>query len=129
LQVARSLQNQLFFFEVEWGGRILQDGVEDVFMFYDEQDGGSDAIFEKEELPTGVVTMLTRCYSPSCADSGPEGPPCYSYSCPKRVSREFLLSDRSLSFCLGTWAEIWFECRFCSRRSTYRRERFLDQRN
>ncbi|EKM81602.1 hypothetical protein AGABI1DRAFT_54457, partial [Agaricus bisporus var. burnettii JB137-S8] len=84
LQVARSLQNQLFFFEVEWGGRILQDGVEDVFMFYDEQDGGSDAIFEKEELPTGVVTMLTRCYSPSCADSGLEGPPCYSYSCPKR---------------------------------------------
>lgn len=86
LQVARSLQNQLFFFEVEWGGRILQDGVEDVFMFYDEQEGGSDAIFEREELPTGVVTMLTRCYSPSCADSGPEGPPCYAYSCPKRVS-------------------------------------------
>ncbi|KAF5362320.1 hypothetical protein D9756_002193 [Leucocoprinus leucothites] len=84
LQVARSLQNQLFFFEVEWGGRILQDGVEDVFMFYDEQEGGSDAIFEREELPTGVVTMLTRCYSPSCADSGAEGPPCYSFSCPKR---------------------------------------------
>jgi hypothetical protein len=118
LQVARSLQNQLFFFEVEWGGRILQDGVEDVFMFYDEQEGGSDTIFEKEELPTGVVTMLTRCYSPSCADSGPEGPPCYSYSCPKRVSREFLVIDRSLRFCLGTRAEIWFERRFYSRRST-----------
>jgi len=86
LQVARSLQNQLFFFEVEWGGRILQDGVEDVFMFYDEQDGESDVLFEREELPTGVVTMLTRCYSPSCADSGAEGPPCYSFSCPKRVS-------------------------------------------
>ncbi|KAJ7614669.1 signal transducer [Mycena polygramma] len=80
LQVARSLQSQLFFYEVEWGGRVLQDGVEDVYMFLDDQEGGSDAAPEREELPTGVVTMLTKCYSPSCGDEVP----CYSYGCPRR---------------------------------------------
>ncbi|OCH96297.1 Dbl domain-containing protein [Obba rivulosa] len=80
LQVARSLQSQLFFYEVEWGGRVLQDGVEDVYMFLDDQEGGSDARIEREELPTAVVTLLTRCYSPSCDDETP----CYSYACPRR---------------------------------------------
>lgn len=80
LQVARSLQSQLFFYEVEWGGRVLQDGVEDVYMFMDDEEG-PDVKPEREELPTGVVTMLTACYSPSCGD----GVACYSYSCPRRV--------------------------------------------
>jgi hypothetical protein len=99
LQVARSLQSQLFFYEVEWGGRKLTDGVEDVYMFLDEGDdndggGNSDAggipgerradvgRMDREELPTGVITLLTGCYSPSCA----EGLSCYSYSCPRRAS-------------------------------------------
>ncbi|KAF7317781.1 hypothetical protein MKEN_00865900 [Mycena kentingensis (nom. inval.)] len=80
LQVARSLQSQLFFYEVEWGGHSLQDSVEDVYMFLDDQDGTSDAAPEREELPTGVVTMLTKCYSPSCTDDMP----CYVYACPRR---------------------------------------------
>ncbi|KAJ7035591.1 Dbl-like domain-containing protein [Mycena alexandri] len=80
LQVARSLQSQLFFYEVEWGGRVLQDGVEDVYMFLDDLEGPSDAAPDREELPTAVVTMLTKCYSPSCG----EGVPCYSFSCPSR---------------------------------------------
>ncbi|KAJ7065285.1 CNH domain-containing protein [Mycena amicta] len=82
LQVARSLQSQLFFYEVEWGGHVLQDGVEDVYMFLDDQEGTSDLAPEREELPTGVVTMLTKCYSPSCVDDMP----CYSYGCPRRGS-------------------------------------------
>jgi len=99
LQVARSLQSQLFFYEVEWGGRKLTDGVEDVYMFLDEGDdndggGNSDAggipgerrsdvgRMDREELPTGVITLLTGCYSPSCT----EGQSCYSYSCPRRAS-------------------------------------------
>jgi hypothetical protein len=40
LQVARSLQQQLFFYEIGWGGRVLQDGVEDVYMF----KGGYDLV-------------------------------------------------------------------------------------
>ncbi|KAL1658879.1 CNH domain-containing protein [Schizophyllum commune] len=80
LQVARSLQNQLFFYEVEWGGRELQDGVEDVYMFLDDAEGPSSGGLERAELPTGVVTMLTKCYSPSCG----EDTPCYCYSCPRK---------------------------------------------
>lgn len=80
LQIARSLQSQLFFYEVEWGSKILQDGVEDVYMFLDDQESGTSGLIEPEELPTGVVTMMTRCYSPSCADGGP----CYAYICPRK---------------------------------------------
>jgi len=89
LQVARSLQNQLFFYEVEWGSRALQDGVEDVYMFLDDAEGGSEAIMEREELPTGVITMFTRCYSPSCG----EGIPCYSYTCPRQVCNHIIYED------------------------------------
>lgn len=80
IQVARSLQSQLFFYEVEWGGHVLQDGVEDVYMLLDDQDG-----IGGEELPTGVITMLTRCYSPSCGD----GVSCYAFDCPRKVRRSF----------------------------------------
>lgn len=81
LQVSRSLQTQLFFYEVEWGGRVLQDGVEDVYMFLDDPEGATDGVPERAELPSGVVTMLTKCYSPSCG----EGPECYAYGCPRKV--------------------------------------------
>ncbi|KIK53944.1 hypothetical protein GYMLUDRAFT_49117 [Collybiopsis luxurians FD-317 M1] len=93
LQVARSLQSQLFFYEVEWGGRVLQDGVEDVYMFLDDLDGGGGGSSSQQpsstsspttnaftELPTGVVTALTKCYSPDCV----EGSACYSPRCPRK---------------------------------------------
>jgi hypothetical protein len=82
LQVARSLQQQLFFYEVEWGQKLLQDGVEDVYMFLDDLEGNSEAHREREELPTAVITSLTRCYASSCS----EDDPCYSFACPRRVS-------------------------------------------
>lgn len=85
LSLARSLQNQLFFYEVEWGGRVLQDSVEDVYMFLDDQEGGSDLRNQEiGELPTGVFTPLTKCYLPSCMEGMPYA--CSSYSCPRRVS-------------------------------------------
>ncbi|KAF8661267.1 hypothetical protein AX16_001369 [Volvariella volvacea WC 439] len=80
LQVARSLQSQLFFYEVEeWGNRPLQDGVEEVYMFLDDPEN-ADGPVEREELPTGVITVLTRCYSASCG----EGVACYAYDCPRK---------------------------------------------
>ena len=78
--IARSLQGQLYLHEVEWGGKVLTVGVEDVFVFLDDQDGVSGSAPERAELPTGVVTFLTKCYAPSCT----EEEPCYSYACPKR---------------------------------------------
>ena len=91
LQVARSLQSQLFFYEVEWGGRVLQDDVGDVYMFLDDLEGASDARVEQEELPTGVITVLTRCYSSSCD----EDTPCYSFACPRRVSANIYCGIRT----------------------------------
>jgi hypothetical protein len=80
LAIARSLQSQLFFYEVEWSGKAVSDGVEDVFMFLDDQDATN--LPERSELPTGVITFLTKCYVSSCLDETP----CYSYACPKRKS-------------------------------------------
>lgn len=87
VEVARSLQKQLFFYEVEWGGQNLQDSVDDVFMFLGESGEGTSsgsAAFDGfgEELPTGVVTMLTQCYTATCD----EFDPCYSRSCPRKVT-------------------------------------------
>jgi hypothetical protein len=50
-------------------------------MFLDDQEGASEGHREREELPTGVITVLTKCYSSSCGD----GMPCFSYACPRRV--------------------------------------------
>ena len=80
LQVARSLQSQLFFYEVEWGDKPLQDGVEDVYMFLDDLEGNSESQREREELPTAVITMLTKCYTSTCSEENP----CYSWVCPRR---------------------------------------------
>ncbi|KAJ4474844.1 hypothetical protein J3R30DRAFT_616717 [Lentinula aciculospora] len=74
LQVARSLQSQLFFYE-------------DVYMFLDDLDGGAGSSSaqpsspsEPTELPTGIITALTKCYSPDCV----EGMTCYSPRCPRK---------------------------------------------
>ena len=91
LHVARSLQSQLFFYEVEWNSRTLQDGVEDVYMFMDDQEG-DDVPLERGELPTGIATYLTRCYSPDCGGAG-----CYSHTCPRKVM-----------FCAAPVKHKWF---------------------
>jgi len=83
LQVARTLQSQLFFYEVGASGRALQDDVEDIYIFLNDEDSPSEAVDEFTELPTGVVTVLTSCYSPDCVEYGP----CYSPRCPRK-SRE-----------------------------------------
>ncbi|KAJ4500998.1 CNH domain-containing protein [Lentinula lateritia] len=100
LQVARSLHSQLFFYEVEWGGRVLQDGVEDVYMFLDDLEGGAGSSSaqpsspsELTELPTGIITALTKCYSPDCM----EGMTCYSPRCPRKGDSILGPSTNSLS--------------------------------
>ncbi|KAJ3755039.1 CNH domain-containing protein [Lentinula raphanica] len=89
LEVGREMQSQLWFCEVEWGGGVLEDGVEDVYMFLDDLGGGlgegssSSSLTSAggiTELPTGIVTALTKCYSPDCV----EGVRCYSPRCPRK---------------------------------------------
>ncbi|KAF5373249.1 hypothetical protein D9615_007439 [Tricholomella constricta] len=73
LQIARSLQSQLMFYEVGWAGRMLQDDIDDVYVFVSDGDDDDTKANGLQEAPTGVMTMLTRCYSPTCN----EGPDCY----------------------------------------------------
>ncbi|KAJ3983138.1 CNH domain-containing protein [Lentinula detonsa] len=80
LHVARSLQSQLLFYEVDGGGKELSDGVEEVYMFFSEDNISSSPCGPVLPLPTAVMTMLTRCYSPTCVDDKP----CYAWDCPKR---------------------------------------------
>lgn len=54
-------------------------------MFLDDAEGSSDTPIERTELPTGVVTILAKCYSPGC-DIGMPGS-CYAYDCPRKVSQ------------------------------------------
>lgn len=79
VEVARSLQSQLFFYKVESDDGAF--GAEDVYTFLGDEAGGSGAPMQTEELPTGVVTYLTKCYTPRCVD----GSPCYACLCPRRV--------------------------------------------
>ncbi|KAF8143060.1 hypothetical protein K438DRAFT_1784078, partial [Mycena galopus ATCC 62051] len=81
LQVAPSLQSRLFFHEVEWGGPVFQDS------------SGSDAAPKREEFPTSVVTMLTKCYRASWGDEAL----CYLYGCPQQlISKESQECNRQL---------------------------------
>lgn len=90
LQVARSLQSQLWFYDVEYSGQPLCDDVDDLFRF--PEDAEESAGLYGEALPTGVNTVLTQCYSITCE----EGRRCYSISCPYRLAEaqsEIVLDD------------------------------------
>lgn len=101
LHVARSLQSQLFFYEVEWNSRTLQGGVEDVYMFLDDQEG-DDTSVERGELPTGIITYLTKCYSPDCG-----GATCYSYSCPRKSASLLQQLPDPLESSIGPSSDAW----------------------
>ncbi|OCF37676.1 hypothetical protein I316_00803 [Kwoniella heveanensis BCC8398] len=80
---ALSLQNQLWFVEVDWDIKPLRDSSDDVFRFMGEMEGmgsGGDAL--TTELPKGLMTMATRCYSPSCTGDFR----CYSPRCPNKTN-------------------------------------------
>ncbi|ODO05898.1 hypothetical protein I350_04959 [Cryptococcus amylolentus CBS 6273] len=82
LTLAQSLQNQLWFVEVDWDIKPLRDSPDDVFRFMGEMEGmgsGGDAL--TTELPKGLMTMATRCYAPSCSGDGR----CYAPRCPYRT--------------------------------------------
>lgn len=69
------MQSQLFFDDVEWSGRPVDDDVEDLYRFLQDAmpEGAADA-----GLPTAVLTILSKCYSTTCEGDRP----CYSVFCP-----------------------------------------------
>ncbi|BGP04378.1 Rho guanine nucleotide exchange factor [Rhodotorula toruloides] len=98
LAIARSMQQALWFHEVDWSDSPLRDAPGGhVYAFLEDEirDGrgaspddlaGGRHDDPAAELPTGVFVDLARCYSPYCGQfstSGYHGA-CYSYTCPNR---------------------------------------------
>lgn len=79
--IAQSLLRGLWFHEVDWRDAQLKDDDSQVFTF----DSSSIERYD-QELPTSVLTPLTRCYSPFCGQFKEDGSKyaCYSISCPDR---------------------------------------------
>ena len=78
LAIARSLQQSLWFHDIDWVDSFKEASV----YAFDVED-------YIDETPTGVLTSLTPCLSPYCGKLTEEGyrSACYSYSCPNS-SRE-----------------------------------------
>lgn len=87
LVMAQSLQTQLWIVEVDWDDRPLRDSSEDVFRFMGEMEGMSSGDALTTELPKGVMTMATRCYSPSCSGDSR----CYAPRCPYKTPPDTFL--------------------------------------
>lgn len=103
--VGRALDHQKFFHNVNYEHR-LRDSANELYQFKDlsivnnnakrpkrKLSADSDTIIidhedydikeEKQELPNGVFTLLTDCYSSTCTrDSS-----CYSVLCPRRFNQ------------------------------------------
>lgn len=99
LLLGRALDAQKFFHDVNYEHRLRDSSQElyqfrehlrplSVFLHNDKSDLRSDSIsefnIEQEDgldvLPTGVFTVLTDCYSPTCT----RDKLCYSVRCPRR---------------------------------------------
>ncbi|TIC59614.1 CNH-domain-containing protein [Wallemia mellicola] len=61
---------------------------------YNEADGSevkdSSSSTSINELPTGVFTLLTACYSPTCTKDRL----CYSITCPRRIEQQHRMANR-----------------------------------
>ncbi len=86
LQVARSLKSQLWV----WSSGTTHEDVpiedNDLQSFRLVDHPARDSAFQSDvdEIPTGVVTGLTSCYSPLCAQEGVNAASrCYSPQCPR----------------------------------------------
>lgn len=67
---------------VDWDlDKLLRDTADDVFTFVGDVEGFQG------EVPTGVQTMATKCYSASCTGNGE----CYAPRCPYKTSANTFL--------------------------------------
>lgn len=90
LQIARSLEQSLFFHEVDWDmSGPLRDDIVKVYCFERvDRSVTSNLLFDDpDEIPTGVLTRMTSCYSPFCQTLNEDGSTgaCYSYTCPNKL--------------------------------------------
>ncbi|ETW79216.1 hypothetical protein HETIRDRAFT_478624 [Heterobasidion irregulare TC 32-1] len=99
LLLGRALDAQKFFHAVTYDHR-LRDSAADVYQFKTRRDpdperddssptpppvrAGSVGADDAAPLPTGVFTLLTDCYSPTCSRDRL----CYSITCPRRLEQQ-----------------------------------------
>ncbi|ORE01506.1 hypothetical protein BCV72DRAFT_236298 [Rhizopus microsporus var. microsporus] len=91
LSIGRALGSQQFFHDVNYEHQLL-DCERELYVFRHKKDD----ISTKDEsqiidLPQGVYTPFTNCYSITCTTQHP----CYSFSCPKRKGLKRSMSQSS----------------------------------
>ncbi|GAA5854952.1 hypothetical protein JCM8547_002320 [Rhodosporidiobolus lusitaniae] len=113
LEVARTLQQSLWFSEVSWSDAPVLDNsspASGLYVFLEGEEGellrGGGGEGDGEDLPTGVLTEWTKCYSPMCGviegevgGVGQDG--CYAYGCPNRRKSSLHRTGSTLSAVSG----------------------------
>ncbi|SCV68292.1 BQ2448_413 [Microbotryum intermedium] len=105
LSIARSLHESLWFHEVDWSDAPIRDALVStsnaassnhrLYQFDDDEHGSDlrmtrDEAQNQDDVPKGVLTALTGCYSPFCNQLEEEGTKyrCYAYDCANRPKRQ-----------------------------------------
>jgi hypothetical protein len=98
--VGRALEDQLFIHNVTYGLR-LKDSEREIYQlrlgaeflcaddgrpYVDDDQASIWSWGEEPTIPTGVFTLLTGCYSPTCTGDRP----CYSFLCRRRLEQQAL---------------------------------------
>ena len=88
------MDSQKFFHDVTYDHR-LRDSPNELYQFqkmpsilsssedYELEDDEEEEESEENDLPNGVFTLLTDCYSPTCTRDNL----CYSIACPLRLEQ------------------------------------------
>ncbi|KAG0188848.1 RHO1 GDP-GTP exchange protein 2 [Apophysomyces sp. BC1034] len=100
LLMGRALDAQNFFHDVNYEHR-LRDSPDELYRFRDQVDAmgvGKEPTEKKpalddDELPSGVFTLLTDCYSPTCT----RDQLCYSSNCPRKTKKSLKRSPSQSS--------------------------------
>ncbi|EDR06179.1 uncharacterized protein LACBIDRAFT_300387 [Laccaria bicolor S238N-H82] len=81
LQISQSLYSQTLFRNLEWDNPLFQDSTQELYAFLPEYRPYGKKLESKHlQRPSGVITILTRCYFPSCEAEGR----CYAPRCPRK---------------------------------------------
>ncbi|CAG8565035.1 14164_t:CDS:10 [Ambispora leptoticha] len=105
LNMARSLEAQLYFHSVDWSiSSVIKDTQDEVYTFLNPSPGTPTALEWDEDFPTGVFPSVGKCYSSRC---GVDGKGCYSRTCLNYTPSEVeIRSEVTLNRQLSVTSEI-----------------------
>ncbi|KAG1746612.1 CNH domain-containing protein [Suillus paluster] len=87
LLLGRALDAQKFFHDVTYDHR-LRDSAAELYQFRTKLSPFGSESVDEMPLPSGVFTLLTDCYSPTCT----RDQLCYSIACPRRLEQQSRLN-------------------------------------